>query len=367
MSKESDAKRYARLRRGLWFADLLLGVLLLGLWVFSGAAVFYRDWVVSHLHGWPLQVGVYIGSLGAGMSLVAFPLDWIRDFWLEHRFGLSTLTFPRWMLDQAKQWLLGGLLGLAVVEGLSALLRFAPENWWGWAAFFWLGWSILLTRVAPTWLIPIFYRQTPLKEAALKQRLESLLNRCQTRVRGIFEVNLSRTTRKANACLCGLGKSRRVLISDTLLKGHPPEEVEVILAHEVGHLHLHHMGILIGASGLATGALCFLADRGIRFLLGPLSLTGLDDLAALPLLGLLFTGLSLVWMPFINGLSRILEAQADRYALDQTGNPRAFATAMRRLAERNLAEASPPKWVEWLLYDHPSIAKRIAMAEGADA
>ena len=366
MGGESDAKRYASLRRGLWLADLFLSFLLLGGWLASGGARLYESWVAARVHGWPLQVAVYAGSLGAGMALVSFPLDWVRDFWLEHRFGLSTLTFPRWLLDQAKHGLIGGLLGLIVVEGLCALIRFAPENWWIWAAFFWLGWSILLTRVAPTWLIPIFYRQTPLKETALKERLESLLARCQTPVRGIFEMNLSRTTRKANACLCGLGKTRRVLISDTLLEIHPPEEVEVVLAHEVGHHRLHHIGILIAASGLATGGACFVVDRAARSLLNSLSLTGLSDLAALPLLALLFLGIGLVWMPFINGLSRILEAQADRYALDATRNPKAFAAAMRRLAERNLAEETPPKWVEWLLYDHPPITKRIAMAEGTD-
>ena len=363
--KESDAKTYAGLRRRLWLLDLCLTVLLLGFLILGGAARSYRSWVITHIPGWPLQVAAYVGSLGAGMGILSFPLDWFRNFRLEHHFNLSTQRFPQWLLEHMKQWLVGGILSLVVVEGLYALIRFSPKNWWTWAAFFWMIWSVLLTRIAPTWLIPIFYRQSPLKDTSLQQRLESLLDRCGTKVRGIFEVDLSRTTKKANACLCGLGKTRRVLISDTLLEQHPPEEVEVVLAHEVGHHRLHHMGILIVTSTVLTGFICFLLDRIVRSWLGPLSLTGLTDLAVLPLLGLLFMAASLLGMPWVNGLSRILEAQADRYALAQTHNPEAFAAAMRRLADLNLAEVSPPAWVEWLFYDHPSIGKRIAMAESA--
>ena len=182
-------------------------------------------------------------------------------------------------------------------------------------------------------------------------------------MQGIFELNLSKTTRKANACLCGLGRTRRVLVSDTLLTAYPPEEVEVVLAHELGHHRLRHIGILILVSTAATGVGCFWVDRAIRRLISPLGLTGLDDLSVLPLtaLGLFLAGLLL--LPLTQGISRFLERQADRFALQQTGNPQAFIATMRRLAGQNLAEIDPPRWVEWLLYDHPSIRKRIALAE----
>lgn len=360
---ETQAKAYGRWKRRLMLADLALTFFLLGLLLASGASRSYRSWILSRIQGWPWATAAYAGSFGVGMAILSFPLDWFRGFKLEHRFGLSTQGFPQWLWGHAKQLLIGGVLGLVLVEGLSALLRWTPGTWWAWAALLWLGGSLFLSRVFPTWLIPLFYRQIPLKDPALQTRLESLLSRCRTRVRGIFEINLSRTTRKANACLCGLGKTRRVLISDTLLETHPPEEVEVVLAHEVGHHRLHHMGILAAAGTGATLSICFFADRWIRASLVSLSLTGLEDLAALPLLGLFFLAADLLWMPWINGLSRILEAQADRYALESTRNPRAFVAAMRRLGERNLAEVSPPAWVERLFYDHPPISKRIAMAE----
>jgi STE24 endopeptidase len=232
-----------------------------------------------------------------------------------------------------------------------------------WAAILWLAWSVLLTRVAPMWLIPIFYRQRPLADAELRRRLEALVARCRTRVQGIFEVNLSKTTRKANACLCGLGATRRVLVSDTLLSSHPPEEVEVVLAHEVGHHRLNHLWLLIVVSALQIGISCFLVDLAAPIGMARLSLTGLDDLAVLPLLGLGLLLANLALMPGVNAVSRWLEAQADRFALERTGNPQAFIATMHRLAERNLAEMVPPRWAEWLLYDHPPISQRIASAE----
>ena len=329
----------------------------------SGIAQSLRGEVAGRFTGWPIQVAAYTGLLGSVLALFTLPLEGLRQFWLEHRFGLSTERFSQWFFRWLKQFAVGGILGLIVVEGLSALIRLSPQGWWAWAAVAWMAWSILLTQLAPILLIPIFYRQSPLKDAGLQKRLDSFLNRCRTTVRGIFEVDLSRSTRKANACLCGFGKTRRVLLSDTLLKNHPAEEVEVVLAHEVGHHRLHHLGTLIGLSALTAGASCWGVDRVLRGLIGPLGLPGPDDLAALPLLRLLFLGAGFLFMPILSGASRILEAQADRFALTETRNPGAFVAAMRRLGEQNLAELNPPRWVEWLFYDHPPILKRIAMAQ----
>ena len=358
----SEAKRYARIKRRLFMVDLgVTGSILTGLLV-SHAAQRLGAWVTSHVDGWPLQVAVYVGILGAAMTGIGFPLDWVRSFTMEHRFHLSNQRFSQWLWEYAKRLGLGAVLGLIVVEGLAFLLRRTPQSWWWWGTLFWLGWSTLLTRLAPTWLIPLFYRQRPLENAPLKQRLESLLARCGTKVRGVFEVNLSRTTRKANACLCGLGKTRRVLLSDTLLSAYPPEEVEVVLAHEAGHHRLRHLGILILVSALTMGMALFVVDRLSHEVMVPLGVATLSDLAALPLIGLGLFLVSLLLMPILNGISRWCEAQADRFALQMTENPQAFIAAMHRLAEQNLAEVEPPRWVEILLYDHPSIARRIAMA-----
>jgi STE24 endopeptidase len=357
------ARDYSSWKRRLWLADLILTTSLLVILLGTGWARSLEIWIAGRISLWPVQVAAYVGLLGIGMAVVSFPFDWFSSFTLEHRFGLATQRFGQWLCDTLKRLGVGGILGLLAVEGLVALIRWDPRNWWGWAAFVWVGWSMLLTRLAPILLIPIFYRQQPLKDTALRQRLEQLLKRCQVRFREIFEVNLSRTTRKANACLCGLGPTRRVLVSDTLLGTHTAEEIEVVLAHEVGHHRLHHLGLLIAIGAVGTGLGCFIVNQLVQNWLNPLDLRGLSDLAALPLIGLCFLGVGLVGMPVTNGISRWLERQADRFALKLTGHPEAFISTMRRLAEQNLAEIDPPRWAEWLLYDHPPIAKRIALAE----
>ncbi len=360
---EARARRYALARRSLWLVDLGLGMGILAAALATGIAQSLSGWVTAQVQGWPLQVAVYLAILGTLGALLFFPLDWFRGFFLEHRFGLSTQRFGAWLVDHAKGLALSGLLGLIFAEGLSALLHLTPRHWWIWTALFWMALTTILTRAAPLWLIPLFYRQRPIEDPSLRRRLEELLERCRTPVRGIFEVNLSRTTRKANACLCGLGRSRRVLVSDTLLSAYPAEEVEVVLAHELGHHRRRHIAILLGTGTLAMGLSLLGVHLALRAAMKPLGLGSLQDPAALLVIGLGLAVTQLFLMPVTHGLSRRLEAQADRFALEKTRNPQAFIATMRRLAQQNLAEVSPPRWVEWLFYDHPSIARRIAMAE----
>ncbi len=363
MPTHEKAREYALLKRHLWLLDLAVTTLLLAGLITSGVAQSLRCWVTARIVGWPAQVALYTAFLWILMEVLLFPLDWFRSFTVEHRFNLSTQKFLQWLWEYSKQMILAGAIGLGFVEGFSLLLRKAPAHWWIWATFFWMVWSAFLSWIGPTVLIPIFYKQSRLKDAALQRRLESFVRRCGTQVQGIFELNLSKTTRKANACLCGLGTTRRVLVSDTLLDSYPPEEIEVVLAHEMGHHQLYHIGILIAVSTLAAGLSCFWVDQMVRRWAPIFRLTGLNDLAALPFIALGLFVIGLLLMPITQGISRYLENQADRFALKKTGNPTAFIATMRRLAEQNLAEMDPPRWVEWLLYDHPPIRKRIALAQ----
>lgn len=363
MGSDPKAKRYAALKRWLWMGETVLtlgGFLVL---LKTGGAVRLSGWVLKTLPHWPLQTAGYVGILALGITAITFPLDWYGSFRLEHRFGLSTERFAPWLLEYAKRLGVGAVLSLLLIEGLMALIRLDPERWWGWMALLWAGWSVFLTRVAPQWLIPLFYRQSPLKDASLKERLQALLSRCGAQVHDLLEVNLSRSTNKANACLCGLGRSRRILLSDTLLTNYPVEEVEVVVAHEAGHHRLHHLPLGIALSTAAMGLGCFLVHRLVKTWRVPLGIPRWDDPAVLMIVGLGLTLVNLLLMPVLHGLWRSLEAKADRFSLEQTQNPKAFIGTMRRLAEQNLAEVSPPKWVEWFFYDHPSIARRVAMAE----
>jgi STE24 endopeptidase len=252
------------------------------------------------------------------------------------------------------------LLGSAVV---FSLLAWSPEYWWIAAAAVFSAMLVLLAQLAPVLLLPLFYDIEPLDRPALAARLLALAERAGAPVLGVFEWRLSGRTRKANAALTGIGRTRRILLSDTLLAEHADDEIEVILAHELAH-HVHRdiwAGIAF-ETGLIVAGL-FIADRVVEASAGPLGLAGKTDLAALPLIILTMGGVSLLLMPLANGFSRAHERRADRYALDLTSNAGAFVSAMRRLAAQNLAEERPSRLVELLFHSHPSTSARIAAAQ----
>lgn len=358
------AQAYASSKRKLWLLD---GVVTLGFLmgiIATGGSRLWAGWVEAHAAGDFFQVALYAGGLSVAATMITLPIDWFRGYLLEHRFNLSTQSFIGWAIDYAKQLALGSVLGLLVVESLWALIRWDPKTWWAWAALFWFGYSVLLTRIAPALLIPIFYKQRPLADAKLQERLSQLLSTCGEKMRSIFEIDLSRTTRKANACLTGLGKSRRVLLSDTLISNYPLAEIEAVLAHELGHHRHHHLWILMVSGSLVSGVGFLGIHAGISRYAHLLGVGSIAELPALPAIGLGLFLFNLGAGPVLCGISRALEAQADFFSLKATGNPQAFMDAMRRLSRQNLAEISPPRWAVWLLYDHPPIEERIRMAQG---
>ncbi len=359
-----DAKQYAVIRRKFWLAETAVQFLLLILLCFLPAVRQWAFWVEAQFPQPAAQVAAYAAPLWLIWTILSLPLDWLRGYRLEHRFGLSNQSEKSWLADYLKGVFLSAAFGLIVVETMAGLLRWKLDSWWIWAAGAWLIWAVVLARILPTLLIPIFYKQTPLR-GPLCERLEKLLDQCGTRVNGFFEINLSRTTKKANACLCGMGKSRRVLISDTLLAAYPPEEIETVLAHEVGHQKLGHIRLLTLLSTAVSAASFFLINLLLRRIMVWQSIPRLDHLAILPWLALGLAVADFILMPFLHGISRRFETAADRFALTQTNNPDAFISTMKRLGEQNLAEQQPPAWVEWLLYDHPSLARRIKMAENS--
>jgi len=238
-----------------------------------------------------------------------------------------------------------------------------PEGWWLAAGAIFAALIVGLTNVAPVLLVPLFYSVKPLAREALSMRLLRLAERAGARVLGAYEWGLGEKTKKANAALTGIGRTRRILVSDTMLAEYTDDEIEVVLAHELAH-HVHGdiwKGIAFEAALIVTGF--FLAARALSALVAPLRLGGSDDVAGLPLLLLAAGAVSLVLVPVRHTMSRAFERSADRFALDLTRNPAAFISAMRRLGAQNLAEDRPSRLVQLLFYSHPPLRERIAAAE----
>ena len=308
-------------------------------------------------------VFLYVLMLMLISKVLGTPLEYY-GFRLEHRYNLSNQKLRSWLWDECKSFLIGLVMAAIVVELLYMLMRQSPQHWWliAWAVF--LGLMVLLAQIAPVVLFPIFYKFEPLENEELKRRLIILSERAGTRVRGVYKWHLSEKSKKANAALTGLGATRRIILADTLLDNYSDDEIEAVLAHELGHhVHRHILksifvqaGITLLGFWLANEVLHYAVDRRHMF-------AGMYDFADLPLLILVATVLSFLLMPALNAYSRFNERQADRYCFESVVNVEPFISSMNKLADQNLAEKTPSRWVEWLLHSHPAITKRVAAAE----
>lgn len=270
-----------------------------------------------------------------------------------------------WFWDETKGLLISLVLATIVVELIYLLLRQEPQYWWliAWAVS--MGLFVLFAQLAPVILFPVFYKFEPLDNEELKRRLIVLSERAGTRVRGVYKWNLSEKSKKANAALTGLGATRRIILADTLLDHYSDDEIEAVLAHELGHhVHRHILKSIFVQAGITLLGF-WLANAVLRYAVERRNLfETMSDFANLPLLILVSTVLSLLLMPALNAYSRFNERQADRYCFESVASVGPFISSMNKLAEQNLAEKTPSRWVEWLFHSHPAIAKRVAAAEG---
>jgi STE24 endopeptidase len=360
---EDKSARYHRLKRRTELLDLGWSAALLVTLLATGGAALLRD-LARGLAGSHFYLSIAIVALAIAVlhAVVSFPLSIFSGFVLERRYDLSRQSFRAWLTDYAKSALLAAGLGLPALLLVYYTMAHAPGWWWAIAGAIFAFLIVGLANLAPVLLLPLFFSFTPLRREELRARLEALARRAGTRIVGVYEWALGAKTRKANAALTGLGATRRILVSDTMLEQYTDDEIEVVLAHELGH-HVHHD--IWRALALETALILlgfFAADITIRTLGVHVGLESLTDPAGVPLLVGAAGAVSLVLLPFGLALSRRHERRADRFALDLTSNPGAFVSAMRRLGAQNLAEDRPSRLVEWLFYSHPPLEERLAAA-----
>jgi STE24 endopeptidase len=359
-----EARRYNRIRRWLGIADFLIGLAMLCILLATGWNGALRDFALRvSFQTYGLAVFVYVSILLLLGKFLGIGLDYYA-YRLERRFDLSNQKLRAWLWDEAKGFLVGWVLGGIVVEILYFIIRQSPQYWWlvAWAAF--LGLFVLLAQLAPVVLFPIFYKFEPLQDEELKSRLVTLSERAGTRVRGVYKWNLSEKSKKANAALTGLGSTRRIILADTLLDRFSPDEIEAVLAHELGH-HVHkHILKSIAVQAIITLVGFWAANWVLHYAVERTHLfETLSDFANLPLLVLVSTMLSFLLLPAMNAYSRYNERQADRYAFESIASIAPFISSMNKLAEQNLAERAPSSIVEWYFHSHPAISKRVLAAE----
>jgi STE24 endopeptidase len=376
-NRQQQAKEYARINHRLFALDLGLTALALVVVIALGLNVWLKNIIALITTDVWIATFLYFAVAFIAYGILFAPLSYYSGFVLPHRYGLSTQNLRAWWVDVLKGTALSLVLGGLVIEMLYWLLRDAPPlpllaggaggGWWLWASVFLIAFQVVLANLAPVLIFPIFYKFKPLEDAELVSRLTALAERAKTRVRGVFTMMLSEKTTAANAALMGLGNTRRIVLGDTLYQNYSHDEIETILAHELGH-HVHNdIAWSLVFESATTLAGFWIADAFLKWGVAQLGYAGIADLAAFPLFGLALGAFGLVTMPVSNAFSRWRENMADEYALQTTRNAPAFIGAMEKLANQNLSEVEPESWVEILLYSHPAIGKRIKLGEAFKA
>ena len=309
-----------------------------------------------------LGAGTLAAALGLATELAALPFVIHGEYLLERRFGLSRQSFGGWMAGSVQA------IGVRVAGWSTAAaavysaIGIWPDTWWQIAGAGYFATSVVQAALASA---AVAKRARPLQRPALQARLQALTRRARAPVIAIHEWRVGSATDTANAAVVGIRPSRRILVSDTLLEDYSDEEIEVIIAHEIGHhVHWDLWQTIVCTSALSLAAF-WTADRVLAAMLPLPGISGLWDVGSLPLLALLYGAVTVATMPIVNTLSRWHERRADRYALRVTGNLDAFVSGLRRVSAQYLAEDRPPRLVEWLFHSHPPLAARMAGARAA--
>lgn len=307
---------------------------------------------------------VYMVTFYSAMALIGSPLAFLSGYIHEHKWGFSNHTVKSWLWEQVKSFFVGAIIFILISGLLLWIMALSPGWWWLIAAAAMTVVSVVLATLFPVVIAPVFNKYTSIRREELTGALDRILERGGLKSSGFFKEDMSRQTKKENAFLAGLGKTRRVVLGDNLLRNMNIPEIESIIAHEVGHYKHRHIWKSIGIGTLQQLLVFFLIHRLVKGISPSFLSSTQANLALFPIFVILWGGLSgFLLAPLNNFLSRYFEKEADRYALDNIANPGPFQTALAGLANRNLSNAYPEWWVKVLYYSHPPIGERLKMAD----
>jgi STE24 endopeptidase len=360
------AIKYEKAKNIHYFVDQGYTILFLVLFLFLGISAFLRSRIerITKKRFW--VVAFYTLLFLILTFIVGFPSSYY-SFSLEHKYELSNQTFFQWLGEGLKSLLVLAIIGLISVEGIYLALKKAPRTWWIYVSVVFIIFTVIMVNLAPVLIMPLFNKYTLLPEGELRDKLVNLSHKANVKIADIFTMDMSKQTKKVNAMFTGLGNTKRIVLGDNMTNEFTPDEIEVVIAHEMGHNLLHHIWKFIVLSSIMSGIGFFIihlsGGKIINKFRNRLKIENLADVAGLPLLFLIFMIYGIITMPIGPAFSRHEERQADKFALVMTHNKEAFISAMDKLGYINLSDPSPSPIIEFLLYDHPPISKRIKFAE----
>jgi STE24 endopeptidase len=364
--REVMAKEYDAIHNKLFLLQILVLSALLAVYQFSGASQGLAQGISNWVGGrWYAVNALYTIISVFGFAACMFPFSYYSGYVLEHHYGLSRETFGDWFGDFIKSLFIDLIIATVLFSVVYALLRWMPEWWWLAAAGFYILFAVVISTIAPVVIMPLFHKFEPLAEGELTEAVRNMMDEAGIKVVGVFKWGLEEKTTTANAAFAGFGKTKRIILGDTLLTGYTQEEILAVLAHEVGHYkNRDTLRLMITSSVLAVLGF-FIAHHCLIRLVDFFDIPAVYDISAAPIFIFSLFIFSLISMPFANMHSRRREFAADAYAIQTMGSSDALVSAFEKLADQNLSNKEPSALVEFLLHSHPSMSKRIQRARQA--
>jgi len=356
------AKSYSQQKYFLSIIDMFYGIALILFFLGTGLCLFLEDFIRNL--GLPayLSTSVFLLIILLVYYFLSLPLSFYAGYTLEHKFNLSKQKTGSWWMDQLKSGVLAYIILLILILCFYWILA-KFDQWWLVVSIFWIVFSVVLAKLTPVLIIPLFFKYKKLEDEVLRQRIFNLAQKMRVKLLDVFEIDFSKKTLKANAAFTGMGKTKRVILADTLKDKYTHDEVEAILAHEFAHFQRKHIFKLIVINSLLTLGLFYLIFKTNIYFLGAFKLNSLEQLASLPLVFLYFMLFGVLLQPLEAYVSRRFEREADALALKTTQNKEAFISLMDKLASQNLADRNPHPLIKFFFFDHPPINERINAAK----
>jgi len=354
-----DSKKYNNTKLAIGIGKSIVSFIFLYLFISLGYSLKLQNYIQAYTGNHYLVFILFVFAIGIFSSVLFMPINIYTGYYLEHKYNLSNQTFFKYFLENLKSMLVGLVIGIPILLLFFFVINQFGDLWWlVFAAAMFLV-SVVLSQLFPILIMPIFYKVIPLRDEELKTRISNLAKVAGIKVENVFSFDMSKNTKKANAAFTGLGKTKRIILGDTLLNDYSKDEIETVIAHELGHYkHKHIIKNLI--FGTVSSFLTFF----VISILYKNSLSWFDfesiiQIAAFPLLSLWAMIIGLIQSPIGNILSRKYEYEADRYAIESTLKPESFINTLNKLTDQNLGDREPHPFIEWFFYSHPSIKNRI--------
>ena len=307
------------------------------------------------------QALIFFAALAVISGIAGLPFDLYHTFVLERKYGFSTITWKLWLTDLLKSLLISAIIMAIIVSALIAFITYLPKSWWFWGWAFFTLFQVVMLWLYPVLIAPLFNKFEPIKDESLKEKIVALLSKAGLQAKGIYQVDEGKRSKHTNAYFTGIGKTKRIVLYDTLLSSHTQEEIVSVLAHEIGHWKKKHILKQLAFMILASLILFYLVYLIVGWppLYRAFGMIQTPVYAGLFLVSLYLAAGGFFLSPAGSAITRRFEREADRMAFDLTGTAKPMVSALKRLAKDNLSNLHPHPWYVRFYYSHPPLTERI--------